>query len=112
MSDALAAFEAMLAAPTDGRYVLRLYVTGQTSRSVRAIENIRQTCERFLKGRYELTVIDLFEDPQRARQEQVIAAPTLVKMLPLPLRKLIGDLSDERRVLLALDLEPLAEKER
>lgn len=99
------ALEAMLAESRTGKHVLRLYVTGHTARSERAIDNIRKTCDRVLKNRYELTVVDLFENPELAQEEQVIAAPTLVKSMPLPLRRLIGDLSDERRVLLALDIQ-------
>lgn len=106
MSDPMAALDKVLAKSNAGKYVLRLYVTGHTQRSSRAIANIRRICDQFLKDQYELTVIDLFENPEEAQQEQVIAAPTLVKTLPLPLRRLIGDLSDERRVLLALDIQP------
>ena len=105
MTDPMAAREEVLAKSAAGRYILRLYVSGQTPRSASAIANIRSICEQFLKERYELTVIDLFEHPEDAQQEQVIAVPTLVKRLPPPLRRLIGDLSDRRRVLLALDLQ-------
>lgn len=105
MIDSTAELEEMLTKTSSGKYALRLYVTGQTPRSTAAITNIRRTCERFLKDRYELTVIDLFDQPERAKEEQVIAAPTLVKMLPPPLRRLIGDLSDESRVLIALDID-------
>jgi circadian clock protein KaiB len=104
MSDPKAALEKVLAKSSAGKYELRLYVTGHTPRSSHAIANIRRICDQFLKDRHELTVIDLFEHPEKARQEQVIAAPTLVKTRPLPLRRLIGDLSDESRVLLALDI--------
>jgi len=106
MTDPMAALEEILAKSNTGKYVLRLYITGHTPRSARAIANIRRTCDQFLKDRYELTVIDLFDDPEKAQQEKVIAVPTLVKTLPLPLRRLIGDLSDESRVLLALDIQP------
>ncbi|HET7710543.1 MAG TPA: circadian clock KaiB family protein [Thermoanaerobaculia bacterium] len=92
------------AAEAGAPYLLRLYVTGQTVRSARAIENIRRICDRFLKDRFELTVIDLFAEPARAREEEVVAAPMLVRISPRPLRRLIGDLSDERRVLLALGI--------
>jgi circadian clock protein KaiB len=90
--------------PAARKYVLRLYVTGMTPRSRLAIANARRIGEEFLKGRYELEVIDIIERPQLARDEQVIAAPTLIKKLPLPLRKLVGDLSDRERVLFGLDL--------
>lgn len=103
MSD-LKQLEEALASAALETYELRLYVTGQTLRSSRAIENLHAICERLLPGRYELTVIDLFENPEKAQEQDVIAAPTLVKTLPLPIRKLIGDLADENRVLLALNL--------
>lgn len=87
-------------------YLLRLYVTGSTPRSSRSIFNIRTLCEDRLLGRYKLEVIDIYQQPELARQEQIIAAPTLIKRLPLPLRKLVGDLSDSERVLAGLDLKP------
>jgi circadian clock protein KaiB len=86
------------------QYVLRLYVTGSTSRSARAIEATRQICDTYLKGRHDLQVIDLYEFPEAAAREQIIAAPTLVKLLPEPLRRVIGDLSDRPRVLASLGL--------
>jgi len=85
-------------------YVLRLYVTGMTPRSSAAVAAIKAVCEEYLQGRYELEVIDIYQNPVLARDEQIIAAPTLVKKLPAPLRRLIGDLSDKERVLLGLDL--------
>lgn len=85
-------------------YVLRLYVTGMTARSVRAVENVRRICSKHLAGGYELQVVDLYQQPDLARLEQVVAAPTLVKTHPLPLRRLVGDMSNERRVLGGLDL--------
>ena len=89
-----------------GQYILRLYVAGMTSRSVRAVENVRTFCAKHLEGRYELQVIDVYQQPALARSEQLIAAPTLVKKLPLPLRRLIGDMSNEDRILVGLDLVP------
>lgn len=89
---------------TEERYVLRLYVTGMTARSTEAFEAIKALCEEHLQGRYELEVIDIYQHPTLARDEQIIAAPTLVKKLPQPLRRLIGNLSDKERVLLGLDL--------
>jgi circadian clock protein KaiB len=86
------------------KYLLRLYVTGATARSVRAISNIRRICEEHLKGRYDLEVVDVYQQASLAADEQIIAAPTLIKKLPLPLRRIIGDLSDRERVLLGLDL--------
>ena len=105
--DATAAFEnATRPAKPQSRYVLRLYVAGATSRSVRAISSIKKICEEHLEGRYELSVIDLYQQPVLAKGDQIIATPTLVKTLPAPLRKLIGDLSNVERVLVGLDLKP------
>ena len=88
------------------KYLLRLYVTGTTGKSVHAIQNVRRICEEHLKGVYELEVVDLYKNLPLARGDQIIAAPTLVKRLPAPLRRLIGDMSDEQRVLIGLDLRP------
>lgn len=90
------------------RYVLRLYVTGLTQRSTRAVETVRTICETHLHGRYELEVIDIYQQPALARDEQIVAAPTLIKTLPLPLRRIIGDLSNSERVLVGLGLERIA----
>lgn len=86
------------------RYVLRLYVTGMTARAIRAIENVRAICDEHLEGRYDLEVVDVYQQPALAKDEQIIAAPTLIKKLPLPLRRIIGDMSRRDRVLLGLDL--------
>jgi circadian clock protein KaiB len=86
--------------------VLRLYVTGTTGRSMRAIQNVRRICEEHLAGTYQLEVVDLYKNLPLARGDHIIAAPTLVKRLPSPLRRLIGDMSDEQRVLVGLDLRP------
>ena len=86
------------------QYVLRLYVAGLTPRSRQAIANITSICEEFLRGRYDLEVIDVFKRPVLAREEQIIATPTLVKKLPAPLRRLIGDLSEREKVLIGLDV--------
>ena len=88
------------------KHVLRLYVTGVTGKSVRAIENVRRICDEHLKGAYDLEVIDLYKHLPLARGDQIIAAPTLIKRLPPPLRRLIGDMSDEARVLVGLDIRP------
>jgi circadian clock protein KaiB len=88
-------------------YVLRLYVAGLTPRSRTAISNITGICEEHLQGRYDLEVIDVFQRPILAREEQIIATPTLVKRLPAPLRRLIGDLSEKEKVLIGLDLRRL-----
>ena len=90
---------------TDARYTLRLYVTGMTPRSQRAIENIKEIFETHLSGRYDLEVIDIYQQPERAKEAQIIAAPTLIKQLPLPVQKLIGDMSDKDRVLIGLGIQ-------
>lgn len=86
------------------KYLLKLYVTGTTPHSIRAIENIKEICEEHLQGRYTLEVVDLYKHPETARTEQIIAAPTLIKKLPLPLRRVIGDMSGTEKVLIGLDL--------
>ena len=90
--------------PDDIAYVLRLYVAGTTQRSNRAIENLRRVCEERLEGRYVIEVIDIYQQAEAAREDQVICAPTLVRIRPEPVRRIIGDLSDEARVLRGLDL--------
>ncbi|MDR3436297.1 circadian clock KaiB family protein [Telmatospirillum sp.] len=87
------------------RYVLRLYVAGSTKRSTRAIENTREVCDTYLKGRHELEVVDLYQHPEAAAREQIIAAPTLIRLFPVPLRRIIGDLSDRQRILTSLGLD-------
>lgn len=86
------------------KFLLRLYVTGQTPRSLKSIDNLKQFCEKHLRGRYEIEVIDIYQQPALAAEHQIIAAPTLIKRLPLPLRRLVGDLSNQDRVLSGLDL--------
>jgi circadian clock protein KaiB len=88
----------------NSRYCLRLYVAGSTPQSSRAIANLKAICEKHLNGRYELAVVDLYEHPERASEDQIMVAPTLVRQSPLPVRRLIGDLSQTERVLAALDL--------
>jgi len=85
---------------------LRLYVAGQTPKSLTAFSNLKQICEDHLQGRYSIEVIDLVEQPQLSRGDQILAIPTLVRKLPQPVRKIIGDLSDTERVLVGLDLRP------
>ncbi len=102
--DSTEAFERALVRPQEKRYVLRLYITGLTPQSVRAIANVKEICEEHLQGRYKLEVVDLYQQPRLAEGEQIIAAPTLIKKLPLPLRRIIGDMSKTERVLLGLDL--------
>jgi len=106
-ADQTKSFEAALRnrAPAK-RYLLRLFVTGATPRSVRAIQNIRAVCEEQLQGRYDLEVIDIYQNPEKAKPQQIVVAPTLVKELPLPVRRLIGDLTDKERVLIGLDIVP------
>lgn len=93
--------------PKELNYVLRLYITGNTPQSMRAIMNLKRICEEYLKDRYNLEIIDIYKKPELAKGEQIVAAPTLIKSLPHPLKKLIGDLSNEEKVLLGLDLRPL-----
>lgn len=93
--------------PGSESYLLRLYVTGTTPRSVRAISNIKKICEEHLTGKYDLEVIDLYQRPALAKGEQIIAAPTLIRQLPEPLRRIIGDMSDTERVLVGLDIKPI-----
>jgi circadian clock protein KaiB len=92
--------------PVPGRWDLRLYVAGQTERSVRAFDNLKKLCEEHLAGQYHIEVVDLLRDPKLARGDQIIAVPTLVRKLPEPVRKIIGDLSNTERVLVGLDLRP------
>jgi circadian clock protein KaiB len=99
-----AAFEAAAKGSSSERYVLRLYVTGMTTRSARAVTNLQAVCDEYLKDRYDLEVIDIYQQPVLAKGEQIIAAPTLIKKLPLPMRRIIGDMSNRERVLLGLDL--------
>jgi circadian clock protein KaiB len=90
---------------TVDKHILKLYVTDNTSRSRRAIENLRRICAEDLHGQYEMQVVDILEHPQLAEDEKILATPTLVRQLPLPLRRLIGDLSDREKVLLGLDIQ-------
>ena len=89
---------------TNDVYVLRLYVTGMTPRSARAVGNLQAICDEYLEGRYDLDVIDIYQQPVLTQGEQIVAAPTLIKKLPLPMRRIIGDMSDREHVLLGLDL--------
>jgi circadian clock protein KaiB len=99
-----AAWIADAEAKPPGRYTLRLYVTGLTLNSRKAIANIKKICEEHLHGRYDLEVIDIYQQPTLAKGEQILAAPTLIKKLPLPLRRFIGDMSNTERILVGLDL--------
>ena len=93
---------------TDRLWHLRLYVAGQTPRSLAAFANLKKICESHLKGRYRIEVVDLLDQPNLSKGDQILAIPTLVRKLPVPMRKIIGDLSDTERVLIGLDLRPAA----
>ena len=95
----------MKAAAKSKRYLLCLYITGSTPRSQQALSNIKRICDDHLRDAYELKVIDIYQSPQLAKDEQILATPTLIKKLPAPLRRLIGDFSNEERVLLGLDVK-------
>jgi circadian clock protein KaiB len=95
--------------PKGKEYVLRLYIAGTTSKSARAVANIKDICEKNLQNRFDLEVIDIYQQPALAKGMQLIAAPTLVKQLPLPLRKFIGDMSNTDRILVGLDVKPANE---
>ena len=94
------------AVSSERKYILKLYVTGATRRSQTAITNLKSICEEFLLGRYDLEVVDIYQSPLLAKKAEILAAPTLVKQLPLPARRLIGDLSERGRVLMLLNLKP------
>lgn len=91
-----------------GPYHLRLYVAGQTAKSMAALANLKRFCEEHLAGRYDIEVIDLLQNPQLAAGDQILAIPTLVRRLPAPLKRIIGDLSNTEKVLVGLDLRPKA----
>ena len=86
------------------KYILRLYVTGSTGRSLRAVHNLKKLCDEHLPNEYDLEVIDIYKDPEAAREAQIVAAPTLVKKLPQPIRKFVGDLSNTQKILVGLDI--------
>jgi circadian clock protein KaiB len=90
------------------KWDLRLYVAGQTPRSLAALANLKRFCQEYLEGRYSIQVVDLLENPQLARGDQILAIPTLVRRVPIPMRKIIGDLSNTERVLVGLDVRPRA----
>jgi circadian clock protein KaiB len=103
--DSTEIFKRASARQSSAKYVLKLYVAGTTPFSLHAVANVKHLCEEHLKGSYELEVIDLYQQPILAKGEQIIATPTLIKKLPLPLRRVIGDLSDTERVLVGIDLK-------
>ena len=92
--------------PVSDEWILRLYVAGQTPNAIMAFKNLKVICEQQLSGKYEIQVIDLLVNPQLGRDDQILAVPTLVRKLPVPVRKIIGDLSDSERVLIGLDIIP------
>lgn len=103
-TDSFKSFEKALEDSKSTKYILHLYISGNTKRSNNAILNLKKVCDEYLKGRYELEVIDIYQQPSLARQDQILATPTLVKHLPLPVRKVIGDLSEIERILVGLDI--------
>lgn len=112
VSSPLAELERAAQGSGKSRFTLRLYVAGMTRRSSIAVQTIRDFCEEFLQGRYQLDVVDIYREPDQARLQQIIAAPTLVKTLPPPLRRLIGDMSDKDKILLSLDLKPAPKRSK
>ena len=106
--DVTAEYEKALKQRSSERYVLRLYIAGNNLRSQLAVENVKKICEEYLKDRYELDVVDIYQDHSKNPVDLVLAAPTLVKKLPLPLRKVIGDMTRREKVLVGLDLVPRA----
>jgi circadian clock protein KaiB len=102
------AFESAIKNPARELYILHLYVAGMNSKSLQAVENIKRICEEYLPGRYQLDVIDIYQQPTLAKNGQIVAAPTLIKELPLPLRKLIGSMSDTERVLVGMDVQKVS----
>ena len=104
LQDSTEAFETTHQEPDKGHYVLRLYVSGMSPNSQRAVENVRKICAEYLEGRYQLEIIDIYQQPIFAKEGQIVATPTLVKQLPEPLRKFIGDMSQTERILLGLGI--------
>lgn len=111
LQDTAGAFELALLGMDQGNYVLRLYVSGMTPNSLRAVENVRKICAKHLEGRYQLEIIDIYQQPFFAKEGQIIATPTLVKELPEPLRKFIGDMSHTDRILIGLGIRTRKVKE-
>jgi circadian clock protein KaiB len=105
-------FEQGIKEAGEKKYLLRLYVAGATPKSTQATITLKKICEEYLSGRYDLEVIDIYQQPVLAKGEQIIAVPTLIKKLPLPLRRFIGNMADVERILVGLDLKPRQESER
>lgn len=110
IKDSAAQFDDKAENKTGEHYLLKLYVSGSSPQSARAIYNLKKICEENLKGRYLLEIIDLYQKPQLAKEFNLIAAPTLIKNLPLPVRRVIGDMSDFNRVIVGLDISKLDNK--
>jgi circadian clock protein KaiB len=106
LGDVTADFEQALESKKEELYVLRLYVAGNSLRSQAAVENVKKICEEYLSGRYDLEVIDIYQDQSKNVVDLVLAAPTLIKKLPLPLRRIIGDMTRKEKVVIGLDLIP------
>ena len=104
--DSTEEFEKALEECPEVRYTLRLFVAGMTPKSQRAIEAVKELCDTELQGRIDLEIVDIYQQPELVKDEQVLAAPTLIKKLPLPLRRIIGDMSDKERLIVGLDLRP------
>jgi circadian clock protein KaiB len=111
VKDSTAAFEEALTKKDDNKYVLHLYVAGMGPKSIQAIDNIKRIFEEYMPGKYQLEVIDIYQNPIFAKDGQIVAAPTLIKELPPPLRKLIGSMSNTERVLVGMDLKSKTDKE-
>lgn len=106
-SNSQEAFEQALSQRDEKYYVLRLYISGTTPQSVQAIQNIKKLCEEYLPGRYQLEVIDVYQQPNLVKPDNIVALPTLIKKLPLPLQRVIGDMSKTEKVLIGLDIQDL-----
>jgi circadian clock protein KaiB len=111
IKDSIEAFEKAIENTENSKYILRLYVAGMGPKSMQAIDNIKRILEEYLPGRYRLDIIDIYQNPIFAKDGQIVAAPTLIKELPPPLRKLIGSMSDTERVLVGMDLKSTTDKE-
>ncbi len=105
--DRYEAFERAAKRAVKQKHILTLYVAGISPRSEQAIRSVKETCEQHLKDRYELQIVDIYQHPESLKDSQIIAAPTLVKKLPLPLRRLIGDMTNKEKLILGLDLRPI-----
>ncbi len=103
--DTLQVFEKLVAGLASPKYVFCLYVSGNTPRSLQAVDNVRRICDRYLPGRYELKVVDIYQQPAETRRRKVIAVPTLIKELPLPIQRFVGDMSKTERILIGLNLK-------